>query len=521
VDLHHLKTGRGPGSTYFLVLNIPKELRNHSRFLTSRGRPMGRITESLHTTDPQKACERRDSRLAYWRRQFRVMIEGPSPEDIREEAIDIYRATLEAERQHAVPSEERAKWVHMQTGETATTEEEVLDRLIEEHAAEEIADFCRRTGVSLQPGTAAYRQVGTQFVSAKSAGESGDIKRALPDGLPLLGKAEPPAPVEHNRSEAPPPKKTAETITEAFERYVASEIDGASPDTISHYRRKLAVFVAKFGDVALSKITGDVAVEFLDSYLRNERKVSAQTRNSYAALFAAIFKSAIRRKQATTNPFADQRVKASTTHYEPFSDAELAKLFGDARFEVEPTTHSTATALPWASLISCYSGARLEEVARLTVGDIRQEDGIWYFNLCADGNGKTAASSRQVPLHATLISAGLLAYRDALPADSMLFPALEARASKPTRLGVRLGDAFNKWRQKLGIVRPGICFHSLRHCVGDRLRRAGVQESDIAAVLGHECENITSRVYGHNGPGLKRLQAIIEKIEYAGFRGQT
>jgi integrase len=57
-------------------------------------------------------------------------------------------------------------------------------------------------------------------------------------------------------------------------------------------------------------------------------------------------------------------------------------------------------------------------------------------------------------------------------------------------------------------------FHSFRHAVGDRFRKAGVQESDIAAVLGHEDARITSRVYGHNGPGLHRLQAIVEKIKY-------
>jgi len=41
-----------------------------------------------------------------------------------------------------------------------------------------------------------------------------------------------------------------------------------------------------------------------------------------------------------------------------------------------------------------------------------------------------------------------------------------------------------------------------------------VQESDIAAVLGHEDQRITSKVYGHDGPGLHRLQVIIEKLNY-------
>jgi integrase len=91
---------------------------------------------------------------------------------------------------------------------------------------------------------------------------------------------------------------------------------------------------------------------------------------------------------------------------------------------------------------------------------------------------------------------------------------LKGRKSKGGKLGPKLGDAFNGWRKRLGIDRPGVNFHSFRHAVGDRLRKAGVQESDIAAVLGHEDARITSRVYGHNGPGLHRLQAIVEKIKY-------
>jgi hypothetical protein len=37
----------------------------------------------------------------------------------------------------------------------------------------------------------------------------------------------------------------------------------------------------------------------------------------------------------------------------------------------------------------------------------------------------------------------------------------------------------------------------------------------------HEDERITSRVYGHDGIGLKRLAVIIEKIEYPGLRLPT
>src|SRR6516164_8642886 len=96
-DQRYMKPGRSHGSTWFFVLNIPPDLRGHPRFLTSRGKPMTKITESLGTKDPDKAREVRDQRLAYWHRQFRMLRDGPSEDDIREEAVEIYRATLKAE----------------------------------------------------------------------------------------------------------------------------------------------------------------------------------------------------------------------------------------------------------------------------------------------------------------------------------------------------------------------------------------------------------------------------------------
>jgi hypothetical protein len=46
------------------------------------------------------------------------------------------------------------------------------------------------------------------------------------------------------------------------------------------------------------------------------------------------------------------------------------------------------------------------------------------------------------------------------------------------------------------------------------VRKAGVQEADIAAVLGHEHPHISSKVYGHNGLRLSRLRETVEKINY-------
>jgi len=514
LDLRYMKSGRGAGTNWFFVYNIPPELRGHPRFLTSRGKPMTKITESLGTADPHEASTRRDERLVYWKRQFRMLRDGPSDDDIREEAVEIYRAALKAEapRREQIAREYAPR----------------LDAAIQEQVAQEIANFCNRTGVLLEPGTEPYRKIGLEFIKAKlAAGGGWKVWLPLSDGrivwggeqnLPPLPKIEPPVAV----SEHPPllpvsplTRRETETFSEAFEAYVRTELDGTSPDTVLEYRHKVKVFIDKVGDLPLNKVTDHLAVDFLDKCLLGERKLKPKTRNGYAMLFSAIFKSAVRRKKATHNPFEDQRVKAEAVHYEPFTDQELATLFADAKFEISPAKYRTATALPWASLISAYTGCRLEEVSQLKASDIKKTEGIWHFEFCHEGNGKTKAATRVVPLHHALIDAGLLRYRDRLPSGSPLFPGLKGRQSK---LGSNLGHMFRWWRKNLGIVRPGVNFHSFRHTVGDRLRRAGVQESDIAAVLGHEDERITSKVYGHNGPGLQRLQKVVERLSYKGLR---
>jgi len=521
LDLRYMKQGRGAGTNWFFVYNIPPELRGHPRFMTSRGKPMTKITESLGTTDPHEARMRRDERIVYWNRQFRMLRDGPTEDDIREEQVEIYRKALKGETE----GREHLETLRNPFQEQVENYNRELDIAISFFASLEINDYCKRHGITLD--TEQYRKLGIAFIEPKIAAGMQGVWLPRPDGritygdeqqLPPLPKIEPPV----GASERPPPlpappltRRETETFSEAFDAYVRTELDGASPETVLEYQRKVKVFIDKLTDLPLNKVTDHLAVEFLDKYLLGERQLKPKTRNGYAMLFSAVFKSAVRRKKAAHNPFDDQQVKAEAVHYEPFTDQELATLFADAKFEISPAKHTTGTALPWVSLISAYTGCRLEEVAQLKAVDIKKTEGIWHFDFCHEGNGKTKAATRTVPLHHALIDAGLLRYRGKLPNGSPLFPGLKDRQS---RIGSNLGDMFRWWRKRLGIIRPGVNFHSFRHTVGDRLRKAGVQESDIAALLGHEDERITSRVYGHNGPGLKRLKEVVERLNYKGLR---
>ncbi len=40
LDLRYMKSGRGAGTNWFFVYNIPPELRGHPQFMTRRGKPI-------------------------------------------------------------------------------------------------------------------------------------------------------------------------------------------------------------------------------------------------------------------------------------------------------------------------------------------------------------------------------------------------------------------------------------------------------------------------------------------------
>jgi integrase len=508
-DFRYMKR---PRQTWFMVYSIPADLRGHSRFVTATGKPMDKITESLGSKDPDKAREVRNQRMAYWDRQFRMMREGPSEDDIREEQVEIYRAALKAGKDVIAET----YGLRSPFDERVEAYSKDLNLSISAFAQAEISDYCQRAGITLEAGTEAYQKLGIAFIEAKIAAGMKGVWLPLPDGrrrygdeehLPPLPKIEPPT-SDPKAIPAPPPKGAAETFAAAAAIYLKTELrDDVKAATVEEYRRKIDTFPHK--DKPLRTITRGMAAEFLDGL-----PVAKRTRNLYAALFNAIYKSAIRREKANANPFDGQRLKGvAQNHYEPFSDGEIARLFADAKFEIAPDKHTTATALPWASLISAYTGLRRDEIASLRADDIKQTDGIWFFDI---RDGKTENAERVVPVHHVLIDAGLLKYRNALPQSSRLFPSLKAPPSAPDKLGKGLGYAFEAWRKRLGITRSKVNFHSFRHCVGDRLRKAGVAKDDRGFLLGHADVEIQNKVYGHNGPGLRRLQAIVEKVSYSG-----
>lgn len=173
----------------------------------------------------------------------------------------------------------------------------------------------------------------------------------------------------------------------------------------------------------------------------------------------------------------------------------------------------------WLPLLGRATGARLEELCQLRVDDFIEQQGIQCIRIDDSREGqnlKNASSRRVLPLHPALIDLGLMhhvALVKATGADRV-FPELEAVRGK---LGHAPSKWFGRYKTKLGITDPRKTFHSFRHTLIDDLRDAGVQDSLIKRIAGHEDGAVTFSVYGSRSP----LKAMFDALRQIAIRDDT
>ena len=201
------------------------------------------------------------------------------------------------------------------------------------------------------------------------------------------------------------------------------------------------------------------------------------------------------------NPLAGLRVMtgAAKDARSSFEPTDLANLLDPANLVQESRKHPWRY---WLPLLGRTTGARLEELCQLHVDDFLQQQGISCIRIDDSREGqnlKNSGSRRVLPVHPTLIELGLLRYVEEIKTAgaARIFPELE-----PTR--GKLGHAPSKWfgryKTRLGITDAKKTFHSFRHTFIDELRDAGIQDSLIKRMVGHEDGSVTFGIYGSRTP---------------------
>ncbi|MGE4193307.1 MAG: DUF6538 domain-containing protein [Pseudodesulfovibrio sp.] len=408
----------------------------------------------------------------------------------------------------------------------------------------ELDELLDEIGMKVAQRSEAYRQLAYALLKAKV--ETLEALKARHDGRVVKTPPKPALPLHATPAIS---DKDALTLSQTHERWASEHLaGGGSPKSVRDFGIYVRRFIELHGDMPIAQITKAHVREYKDAmlqlpvrasgplrkmtvpqqleYMRENpgiKTLTPRTVNDRAlGAISAVLGWAETNDLIEQNPAAKVKVKAvkvKKTVRLPYTVDDLNAI---CRFPVytegERPQAGGGEAAKWLPLMGIFTGARLEELGQLTVDDIREEQGIAYFDMTATGRGKrrkTESSKRRVPIHSKLIEMGFLGYVEQMrkQGHSRLFPALVSQDEKVTA-------AWSKWWGRYARKHGGFdklkVFHSFRHAFKDALREGGVQEEVSDALTGH-APTTEGRKYGGNGYPLKRLKEGIEKLCYPGL----
>ncbi len=155
----------------------------------------------------------------------------------------------------------------------------------------------------------------------------------------------------------------------------------------------------------------------------------------------------------------------------------------------------------------CINALRICEISRANVGDIIQNDGCVALRVHGKGGREDETRLREDVLNA--INAYLNA-RGEVKADEPLFVGSTHR--KGERISTRTIQHFvKKYMKKIGINRPTVVTHSLRHSAISALIEAGVSLLDTQTFARHSSSVVTQR-YIHQKDKMKNHAVLRNPI---------
>lgn len=333
---------------------------------------------------------------------------------------------------------------------------------------------------------------------------------------------------------ASPIDETENTLlSEAWERFIRSkEQGGVTKKTTGKFQSAYTAFMDTVGDITLSKMRYYHAEEYalkISNYptfrtvgQRNLLHIDTVKELTDGRVKTAVIKDwcnkmgnfakwCIRNDLLTRNYFeglAPEHV-AERRSWKP---SELHLLFNHERF-----THPELTPLSqyWLPLLAFASGARINELATLYKHDILEERNIKYFNLTEYEDEKSLKnnnSKRVVPIHSRLIELGFLDFLSNSE-EGLLFKDLETLYKPHTQEAFSnpAVSEFSEFKRETLKLSNEVVFHSLRNTFMQQCADNRIQDSDIAAVVGHSQKGMTRGRYATDF-SLEILHKAVESV---------
>lgn len=250
-----------------------------------------------------------------------------------------------------------------------------------------------------------------------------------------------------------------------------------------------------------------------------KRMMSAHSINKYIGRVGLAFKYGVNHGLISENFAEGKRVKdpeKARDKRRPFTISELKTLFETTKFYRGFYKKSKNQDLFFLHLIGAFQGMRLSEICQLQPEDIRQEDGVWVFDINDNHelkSCKTSGSKRLVPVHDELLKTGIIDFVSDRKSQEFLFKWRYHEKNGWSHFSSK--DSSNYIRNIAKI--QGQTFHCFRHNVADCLMKNRLVSKELQeAILGHAQEGESYGRYG-KGFSVEELHEAINQISYVGL----
>jgi len=436
-------------------------------------------------------------------------------------------------------------WLEHQHHERLVRYKRALARGDVSVVAEAVEDWLINHGVSLDQTSESFKVLAYRFLKAAVVATEkqgrrfqGDVVDTPPRPAGELFPAAPSAPV-------PDSDDGKLKLSGLFEKWAVEKRVTRSENTVQDFGVYVHRFIEFHGDLPVKQITKAHVRDYRDAMLKlpvinqlshhyrsftvqqlldlgdkqpDLQRLSPKTVNEKAlGAVGAVLKWGAKNGYLDSNPASDMKISLSKSAPKarlPYSIDDLNMIF---RFPVFTTGERPRAgggeAAKWLPLLALFTGARLQELGRLTTEDVKEERGVTFFDM-VDAGTKTANARRTVPVHPELVRLGFMEYVGARRREGggALFLALQSAQDSPT-------ENFTKWwgryARKHGMTDPKKVFHSFRHTAKDGFRNSGVAKEYRDLLQGHALPG-AGELYGE-GASLEVLAREMSKLCYPGL----
>lgn len=297
------------------------------------------------------------------------------------------------------------------------------------------------------------------------------------------------------------------TVRKFFTDWIAGKKNELSSGSHKRYQNavdKLLAFLGERADRDIAYVHKRDLTELRD---KTAADLTPSTANTDLKILRTAFRQAVLDGLRLDNPASavrtlDEHKDADAPERRPFTEPELKKLFRVAEGE-------------WEGMIlgGLYTGQRLGDLASLTGRKIDLSEELLTFRSQKTGRDMV------VPI----APAFLVYLKRHFPKnlDAPIFPKANAEKREADGESRRLSAQFHELLVKAKLAKPrpkdknsgrghsvkrtvsALTFHSLRHNTTSWLKKAGVPESVVRDIIGHESE-LVSRQYTHVDDETKR-----------------